>query len=641
MTTPLQPGADPGLDRGFSIGELRVDPTEGEIAGPGGMQKLDPKVMSLLVILAEHANRVVAREVLLRRLWPDVVVTEDALSRCIYELRRQLASAGASEEFRGLIETLPKRGYRLNAEVTLHPPAAAAAARKSNLRWRLGALALVAAIAIAVSFLGGQPPANARKASIAVLPFADLSETQDQMYLADGVAEEILDKLNQNTDLRVIARTSSFAFRGKDADIAEIARKLDVTHVLEGSIRRSGDKLRVTAQLIATDDSSHVWSTTFDRRLGDLFAIQDEIAAAVAGALKTTLKLAQAGQAPAPDFAAYDLSQQAYHLYFRRAPGDIDRSVELFEQAVKIDPHYARAWATLAGAYAMQAWSVDPPSDVLRAKQGHAAIRAVQLDPSLALAHARLAQYYWEGGDEELSRKHEERAFELDPNDPLLLGYAAGFAMEAGDLDRAIVYQRRALLRDPMNSVARQNLGVLLAANGRLDEALATYRALVEINPDVHPEIKVDIPRLLILLGRDEEAVSEAMHLPAGELRDHVLAFLNRSPAHRTEAEAALRRFEEYEQSPRADLPEYLNIDSVRLAENYAFRGLNEKAFDTLTRRRAAVMSHREAHQYFPKLRAELRLAPFLKPLHPDPRWAALMSESARPAVTDAGTAAP
>jgi TolB-like protein/DNA-binding winged helix-turn-helix (wHTH) protein len=612
----------------FQIGSLRIDPRAGEVSGPGGIEKLDPKVMGVLAMLADHAHHVVPREDLLHRLWPGMVVSDYALSRCLYELRRQLAAAGASEDLHALIETLPKRGYRLNADVipVVAAPTSSPAASHRR-RWVLGTL-VVGVLGLALVFLFNQAAVNTPDASIAVLPFADLSETQDQAYLADGVAEEILDKLNQNTELRVIARTSSFVFRGKNVDVAEITRKLDVTHVLEGSVRRSGDNLRVTAQLIATKDSSHVWSTTFNRRLGDLFAIQNEIAVAVATALRATLSLNRAGAPPARDFAAYDMVKQAEYLYFRRAPGDVDRSVELFEQALESDAHYARAWAFLAGAYALQAWSLDPPSDLLRAKQGRAALRAVELDPSLAIAHARLAQYYWEGGDEELSRKHFDRAIELDPDDPLMLGYQASDAMLAGDFETAIVYQRRALLRDPMNSVVRQNLGVLLEGDGQPQEALATFRTLLEINPDVEPDIRVDIPRLLVLLGRDEEAVSETSHLPAGELRDHVLAFLYRSDAHRKEADAALRRFEAYEQTVRPDLPEYLIIDSIRLAENYAFRGLNDKAFDTLARQRAAIMSHREAHQYWIKFRAELRLAPFLRPLHADSRWAALLAEA-------------
>ena len=399
MNAPGQAQATSPLAAGFLLGPLRIEPKTGEATGLAGSEKLDPKVMDVLVVLAEHAGQVVPREVMLSRLWQGVVVSDEALSRCIYELRRQLSLAGGSEEFRNLIETLPKRGYRLNAEVRrLEPTPGSSTPAARSWRWgawvvAAAAAALAAALATGV-FPGGQP-----RTSIAVLPFADMSETQDQAYLGDGFAEEILDKLNQSKDLRVIARTSSFTFRGKDADIAEIARRLQVTHVLEGSVRRLGSDLRVTAQLISTADSSHVWSTTFDRKLGDLFAIQDEIAAAVASALNTTLALDSSSAATSPKLTAYDLVKQGEYVYHRRAPGDVERSLELFEQAARIDPGYARAWANLAGSYSMLAWSVDPPSALLRAKQGNAALRAVELDASFALAHARLGQYYNESGD--------------------------------------------------------------------------------------------------------------------------------------------------------------------------------------------------------------------------------------------------
>jgi len=462
-----------------------------------------------------------------------------------------------------------------------------------------------------------------------VLPFVDMSETLDQQYLGDGLAEEILDKLNQFTDLRVIARTSSFWFRGKDVDIADIARKLDVTHVLEGSVRRSGDDLRVTAQLISAQDSSHVWSTTFERKLGDLFAIQDEIAASVASALRSTLEPISTATGGKPDLAAYDLVKQGEYLYYRRAPGDIGRSVELFAAALVIDPGYARAWADLAGAYSMQAWTTDPPSELLRAKQGDAAHRAVELEPELALAQARLGQYYYEHGEIELSRRHLERARELDPGNLLVLSRMANQAADAGDLKTAVASYEQAVLRDPMNGIMRQNLGVFQAADGRYDEALASFSALREINPGSNPKITIEIVRILALQRRHDDAAAEASGLPPGNLRDQAMALLHAAPAHREAADAALARLEVYTPVPPQDTPELTTLDSVQLAEIYAFRGRNDEAFSVLETKRDSFARHPERRLYLWHLRSESRLSPFLKPLHADPRWAALMKDSA------------
>ena len=616
---------DSRLGRGFTLGDLRVDPEAGEVAGPAGREHLDPKVMGVLVMLAEHAGHVVSREDLQARLWPNLVVTGDALSRCLYELRRQLSAASGGEDARVIVETLPKRGYRLNAEIEpIEPPAAAAGI---GTRWkRRMAWALVAVVAAAGAILAGRIDAPRPVTSIAVLPFDDMSESQDQAYLADGFAEEILDKLNQSTNLRVIARTSSFALRGKDMDVAEVARKLKVTHVLEGSVRKSGDMVRVTAQLIATADSSHLWSSTFERRLGDLFAIQDEIATAVASALRATLDLEDSRARLGPSMEAYDLVKRGEFFYYRRSSGDIERSAGLFGQAVGVDPTYARAWADLAGAYAMKAWSTDPPSRLFQARQGDAAHRAVELDPSLGLAHARLAQYYAESGDQEASRRHYDRALELDPEDPLVLGYKATDAVEAGDYKTAIDLQNRAVLRDPLNTIVRQNLGYMLIAGGRLDEALDNYRALLEINPDVTADFEIEIARILVLQGRLDEAAEAAMQLPPGKYRDQAMALLHALPGRRAEADAALRRLEAYVPAPPQDTPDHTVMDSVRLAEIYAFRGMSDRAFATLSAALESLRQRSERRRYAWYLRYEARVAPFLKPLHADPRWPAFMT---------------
>ncbi len=612
------------LEHGFGLGELRVDPQGGEVRGPGGRQQLEPKVMGVLAMLAERAGQVVPREDLLARLWPDVVVSDDSLSRCLYELRRQLSLAGGTDDYRAVVETLPKRGYRLNAEVT--PLAAPSLPKTARARWRqvAGWALAVAAVGLVVAYLAGRT--EPARASIAVLPFTDMSETQDQQYFADGLAEEILDRLNRSSSLRVIARTSSFWFRDKDMDIAEIGRRLEVTHVLEGSVRRSGEAVRVTAQLISTVDSSHVWSTTFDRRMGELFAIQDEIATAVATSLEAALDPGRLPERLRPDLTAYDLVKQGEYLYFRRAPGDIERSVDMFERAVELDPAYARAWADLAGAYAFQAWATDPPSELLRARQGQAAHRAAELDPSLAIAQVRLGQFYIESGDFENGRKHYGNASRLDPDDPQVLGRMAGNALIAGNFDESVALHRRGLLRDPMNALLRQNFGIALIAAGRLDEALASFGTLLEINPDLDPDVRIELPRILVLQARYEEAAAEAMRLPEGKYRDQAMALLHRAPAYRDEADAALQRLVSYVPAPPLDTPMHTIMDSIRLAEIYAYRGQADRALDTITGKLDSLHGHPETSYYSWRFRNESRLSPFLKPLHADPRWIELIT---------------
>ena len=348
----------------FQLGEFRIDPSTGEVQGPSGRQTLDRKVMDVFVELARHAGQVVPREDLLARLWPRVVVTDEVLTRCIYELRRQLALAGGDERYKDLIETMPKRGYRLNGEVTF---SAVPNARTTQPRpkWFYPALAAIAAALVALLVVLGQrfagapadsasAPAAAALNSIAVLPFADMSAEKNQEYMADGMAEELLNLLAQVPDLKVIARTSSFAFKGQNVDISEIAKRLNVAHVLEGSVRTSGNRLRITAQLVRAADSTHLWSNTYDRPLDDIFAVQDEIAKAVVSELKIKL-LGAAPKAKAREPEAYALFLKARDIGEQHTPLAYEQSISLYRQALELDPGYAEAWDGLASNYGYQA----------------------------------------------------------------------------------------------------------------------------------------------------------------------------------------------------------------------------------------------------------------------------------------------
>ncbi len=622
--------ADPVLEQGFLLEGLRIDPPDGVVVGPGGREKLDPKIMSVLVLMAQHAGHVVSREELHDRLWPNAVVTEDALTRCFHELRRQLSLAGGDERFRALIETLPKRGYRLNGTVAPLPEGGQAPhANRSKARLIAIAAAFVAALSLAVlvakwngAASAGDPSVAARTAdSIAVLPFVDLSAAQDQAFLADGITEEILNRLAQAGELRVIARTSSFSFRDETLDVAEIAERLDVTHVLEGSIRTSGDRVRVTAQLISASDESHVWSETYDRDVRDLFAIQDEIATAVATALQVSLGARQSQHVTAPSVAAYGQFLQGQFFYNRRATGDIARSVEYYEKALAIDPDFARAWAALAGACALLAAEGDPDSAGWRTRQGQAAHKAVELDSQLAVAHARLSQFYFQTGDRERGGQHFELAVALDPNDPLVLGHLSSRALFRGDLDQAITHQRKIVALDPVSFSQRKNLAAYLQAAGQLEEALVETRNAKALNPA--PELDVDIARLLTLEGRHDEARAVVAAMPEGKHRDQALAMLFQAPGLRPESDAALKRL-----ALRSRVASDSESSAVRLAEAYALRGMKNEAFAVLAaEQQALALDAGSSRRRKWELNEALRFSHFLKALHGDPRWTELLAE--------------
>jgi TolB-like protein/DNA-binding winged helix-turn-helix (wHTH) protein/Tfp pilus assembly protein PilF len=604
----ITPGG--GLESGFRLDQLTVEPTTGAVTGPGGLFKLDPKVMDVLVMLAQHAGRVVMREDMLSRLWPDAVVTDESLSRCIYELRRQLTLAGKDERYKAMLETVPKRGYRLNAEV-LPLASDAAGPATGHSHWPLVAAAAVAVVA-AIAWLGWSVVSD-QPHSIAVLPFDDLSSSRNQAHLSDGVSEEIIDRLNRSRDLRVIARRSSFSFRDREISIPEIAKQLGVTHVLEGSVRTSGSQLRITARLVEAASNSQLWSRTYERKIGDLFAIQDEIAGEVASALNAAL----AGRTErVPIAEAHNLFLQGQFFYDRRGPGDVERSVSYYKQALEVDPAYAKAWAALAGAFSLLAYEGRMPRRAALDAQGEAARKAVDLDPYLAAGHARLAQYYWDTGDRPNSYRIFDRAIELDPNDLLVLTFAAGIAMRNGDVDVAIRRYDKIVAREPRSASYHFNRGIYLQAADRFPEAKAELQRAKELNPEFGWELDLAIARILIVQKSLDEARAVIERLPEGEPLDNGLALLYAAEGRKAEADEVLEHL----------AAESTAAVDIRLAEVYAFRGMTEEAFNTLQGLLEAI--ERDEPAFASQVwswQVELRVSPFLKPLHGDPRWKALL----------------
>jgi TolB-like protein len=326
--------------------------------------------MDVLVHMAEHARQVVLREELLARLWPNAVVTDDALTRCFYELRRGLAHAAGDERYRTLLETVPKRGYRLNADVRPLAPVATGEPAPPpppprGFRWTVIGVTAALSIIGAALYLWRAPDRSETPAAgpgpyaIAVLPFLDMSEQKDQAYFSDGVTEEILNRLAQAENLRVIARTSSFAVRNANLDVPQIAERLEVSYVLEGSVRKAGGRVRITAQLIDAATNSHTWSRIYDRSVDDLFAVQDEIAVSVAAALQGTLAGSDMRQRTPASVEAYERFLQGEFHYNRRSAGDTGRATDYYRQAIALDPAYARAWAALSGAYSLEIGEMD------------------------------------------------------------------------------------------------------------------------------------------------------------------------------------------------------------------------------------------------------------------------------------------
>jgi TolB-like protein/DNA-binding winged helix-turn-helix (wHTH) protein/Flp pilus assembly protein TadD len=623
---------DQDLAQGFLLDEVRVDPATGEFAGPGGREQVDPKVMGVLAVLAENAGEVVARDRLLETLWPGAVVTDDVLSRCIYKLRVHLLEAGGHSAYKRMIETLPKRGYRLVCR-----PAAAGVAPEPAASWpprgsgkrRIATAGIVVLLAFAAATwwgLGarkdhagsaaGTVATAARPNSIAVLPFADMSAERDQEHFGDGIAEEILNLLAQSPELKVIARTSSFSFKGSTADIETIAARLGVAHVLEGSVRKSGDRVRVTAQLVDARDSTHLWSQTYERELGDLLLVQTEIAAAVAQVLRATLLDGRVVDRRRPqDSRAYEHFLRARYLFNRRAPGDLLAAREHYRRAANFDLEFAPAWVGIAATYLVQVGHGEMPADQGLSPGLEAVERALQLDPGLPEAHLRAAMLQWMNGDDETAMQHARTAEALDPDNPLLLGLRAGGELEQGNYAEAIGLQERVVAVDPLSFIQRGNLANMYFGAGRLEDARDAYLAARELSPANSDAMDAWLGRILLLEGRHTEAVAMVEGLPESEGRNVVLAMAGSALGKSAEAEAALEWLLAAETFDAA----------LDLATLYAYRNDHGESLRWLAESRRRLQAELGSIQASRRWAALAHTSAFLRPLHGDPRWAALL----------------
>lgn len=407
--------------------------------------------------------------------------------------------------------------------------------------------------------------------SIAVLAFADMSPGGDQEYMSDGIAEEILNLLARVPDLRVISRSSAFAFKGRDLSIPEIAEQLNATFVLEGSVRTAGDQIRITAQLIEAGSDTHRWSETYDRKLENVFDIQDDIAARVVDQLTTTL-LEDAPKSQRLDEEAYTLVLQARYLWWRRSEGDAEKALELFERAVEIDPGYAPAWVGLVSPIlvAIQEGRLERESGLARA---NAAVRkALELDPQNAEAYVRLGQVMtWDPATRDEYYKQYEKAYELDPNNPLVLGSLAVQAGRQGRIDKVVELSDRAAALDPLGSIWPGNKATWLVNFRRVDEAEAALRKAHELSGRVRRlrEVMADIHNVR---GEFEEALESLSQVPNEEFNLTRRAIALYGAGQIEASDEMLAMFEQI------GIPEAI----FGLAQAHAMRGNNDLAFEYL-----------------------------------------------------------
>ncbi len=451
--------------------------------------------------------------------------------------------------------------------------------------------------------------------SIAVLPFADLSPARSQAYFAEGLAEELITDLTKIPGLKVAARSSAFRFQGKNQDPRAVGQALGVANVLEGTVQTEGNRVRITAELIKTGDGFQLWSETYDRQSSDVFRVQDEIARAVASALKVKLLETNisAVSATSPNSEAYQAYLQGRFFHGRgQNREDLEKALASADQAIKLDANYAPAWALRASVLnTMAAVALIGYPDAFRQAR-EAAERAIALDPGLASGYLALAlvQMYndWDWDAAQASLK---RGADLEPGNAEVLRDRGQLSRFEGRLDEAVDYYRQSIALDPLQSNSYLVLGNLLHEAGRNEEATAALRKALELNPQAAYAHFIQ-GEVLLAMGQPQAALSEMEQEPTdwAKVTGEALAYYALGRRH--ESDAALARL----------IATYANDSAFQVAQVYAYRGETDKAFEWLD----------HAYQQRDAGMPEVKIDPLLKNLRHDPRYAALLKKMRLPA---------
>jgi TolB-like protein/DNA-binding winged helix-turn-helix (wHTH) protein/Tfp pilus assembly protein PilF len=499
--------------RPFQIGDYGVDPGANRIHSANSSTQIEPKAMAVLCHLAANAGVTINREEIMASVWPGRIVVEETLTRTISQLRAALADEVARPRY---IQTVPKQGYRLIAEVREDRPETPASApvepeteisdtpdraliRPSSpgtkiasalvvlvlLGWlamQFGVVEPEAPLAVGISVLPAKP-------SVAVMPFRNLGADAESEYFAEGVAEELRNALAAVPGLRVPSRRSSLAFKSGNVDLQTIADQLRVRHILEGSVRRSGDNVRMSAQLIEIGTDTTLWSQQYDRRLQDVFAVQEEIAQQVISALRGTL-LGDAGAPPrvvrSSNLDAYTLYLQGQYWWMSGTTSNwFYKARDAFEQAISLDPEFAAAHAGLAYIYArFNFYDEYMPASQARPRALQALETALTLDPLVLDAWFARAILSRGSGDYLTAQSALDRALELNPNSATGHFLYSELWLAENQPAKALAAATRALDLDPLSPWVNVNLAIVQFSIGQWDEAFATLTRAVEIDPE-------------------------------------------------------------------------------------------------------------------------------------------------------------
>jgi TolB-like protein/DNA-binding winged helix-turn-helix (wHTH) protein/Flp pilus assembly protein TadD len=484
----------------YEFGPFRLDTEEKVLVREGQAVPIPPKDAETLVVLVEKAGHIVEKDELMEKVWPGVFIEENNLARRIFNLRQVL---GDGPDGRKYIETVPKRGYRFVGPVrdqgesvessAAKPPTSessqptAPTIHRTRLSpWAVAAIVVVAATLLATHYWPARN-SSSQRIMLAVLPFENLSGDANEDYFADGLTEEMIAQLGQirPSRLGVIARTSTVRYKHSKEPISQIAQELGVGYVMEGSVRRGGGRVRITAQLIQAAQQTHVWAETYERPLDDVLSIQREIAQKMTASL--SIELLPAGTLPDAsahlNLESYDKYLLGLHELGQGTRESVTKAIQYFQEAIEKNPTDARLYVALSEAYDAATTYYSSPAEVMpRAKE--AALKAVELDPNLASAHVKLGYvrlfFDW---DWPAAEKEYRRALEINPSSPeAQLGYA-NYLGTLGRFDEALARVQQAYLYDPLAVESRNEALWIYYFSGRMPETIEQCRKTIELEP--------------------------------------------------------------------------------------------------------------------------------------------------------------
>lgn len=442
--------------------------------------------------------------------------------------------------------------------------------------------------------------------SIAVLPFVNMSNDPNQEYFSDGLSEELLNLLSKVPEMKVIGRTSSFSFKGKNEDLRSIAKKLGVAHILEGSVRKSGNKVRITAQLISAVDGTHLWSKTYDRDLDDIFKVQDEIASAVINELKATLLITNPRQVT-QNSEAYNKYLEGKYFAGRGGLENYSLALQKFEQVLAMDSSFAAAWVGISNVYINQA-----SGGYIPVKDGfgraHLAVQnALKIDPMLSEAYSVQSRIYMSyDWDWTKARASIERAIELDPGNASNLSIIGALSLRLGLIDEAIERFKQSIAIDPLRMATYNNMAFALLSMSNFEEAEITIHKLQELNPSF-PSSNYLLARVQLGQGNYEAALASIQKESNEGWRLAGLPLVYFKLNQIDKAESTLKEY----------INKYGDVWAYQISEAFAFKGDIDMAFHWLER----------AYEQRDSGLTNMKIAPYLASLHDDVRWRPFLSK--------------